>query len=229
VIDRGGRFRQNVVTSGFHQERTRQRIAVGLLPMLALPLITGSWLGIKLRGEAPLGQRRPSIGANLQEEGPLLDGQRLTLHDAERRTPFRLAIPPSNDISGKLAGIWMDATDQVGFVWDTNLRYYCSELPADVTEQEMVREWRRAGPDKATGQSPQLVNIRGHTALGYEKTPVTPDDSPSSLTFIENGLSIQFVSPNHTLDELTSMAKGMGLEPASILRQSFQPVPAKDN
>ena len=53
---------------------------------------------------APDRGRRQHLGfdIDIQREGPLLDGTRVTLLEAKNATPYRLAIPPVNPRTGNL-------------------------------------------------------------------------------------------------------------------------------
>lgn len=160
-------------------------------------------------------RRRPRLNApaiDIQKEGPLGGGEKVTLDEVMRRTPYRLPAPPTNDDTGALSGIWMTgggcegsecSSPQVGFVWATDMRFYVNA--SDTSEEIAVAQWERKA---ANEEDAVLLTVRGHIAIGRERD----ENGPSALTWMEQGLSLQFVSPDHALEELKAFAEAITYE-----------------
>lgn len=177
---------------------------VGLLATITAAMLVTD-LGLLKRPEDPSKTEagsQTSLGPqiDIQSDGPLLDGEMITLEEAKHRSPYKLPIPPTNEKTGDRAGIWIDVTAQIAFVWRTDLRFYVGRT--EVTEQEAAAEWSEKAATE-TDTPWVITTARGHAAIGAEKSA----ERPSSLTFIEDGLSIQFVSPSHNLEELRQFAE----------------------
>ena len=114
------------------------------------------------------------------------------------RSPYRLAIPPITPATGDLTAIWIDPTMEVAFVWKNDMRFYADRLH-DTTRAVTVEGWKL----KAASGEGQLVTVRGQTGIGHERS----GDDPSALTFIDKGLSLQFISASHSLEELEQFAE----------------------
>jgi hypothetical protein len=136
----------------------------------------------------------------------LLDDVRVTLEQAKSRSPYDLPIPPTTAATGDRTGIWIDPTLQIAFVWSTDMTFYVART--DMTEEQGSQDWAAkvaAQPDEGWG----LTTIRGHAALAKD---AGGDVEPSAVTWIERGLSLQFVAPQHTLDQLREVADGIRFE-----------------
>lgn len=142
---------------------------------------------------------------DLQEDGPLLAAQRITLDQAKERSPYSLPVPPTNAETSDRAGIWIDRGLQIAFVWLNDMRFYVDRT--DLTPEVAAQEW-----SKKVATEPELgwvlTTVRGQPAIGADRA----NGNPSSLTWIERGLSIQFVSPAHSLDELKQFAESVQYE-----------------
>ena len=144
---------------------------------------------------------------DLQAKGPLLGGVKVSLGTAKIETPHRIPLPSTDIQTGALSGIWMDEeTDQVAFVWDKDLRFYSWPLGDDETEEALLETWTEKA---AIGEGKLIPKVLGHTAIGQDDGT---GGNPSSLTFVDKGLILQFVSPGHTLDELTGLAERLSFE-----------------
>ncbi|HEX2295527.1 MAG TPA: hypothetical protein VHN37_09490 [Actinomycetota bacterium] len=139
------------------------------------------------------------------QSGPLPNGEKVTLEDAKARTPYDLPVPPANDTTGELTGIWIDGT-QVAFVWTTDLTFYVGK--SESGEAAAERGWRQKVEEQPEDGS-EMTTARGHVAIGRDGHG---DSSPSNLTWIENGLSLQFVASRHTLEQLRELADAIEIE-----------------
>jgi len=204
----------------------RRRVARWLTSMTVIVAVLAGFLAYALiisgGNEAREGQRtrgttrnaggevagmpgEPGPAIDIQTEGPLVDGERIHFEEAKRRTPYDLPIPPTDERTGDRSGIWIDPGLQVAFVWATDLRFYVDTT--ELTEEEAIAVWSAKVEEEP--QVWMLTSVRGHPAIG---TDGQGKDDPSSLTFLERGLMIQFVSPHHTLDELESLAEAIQYE-----------------
>lgn len=177
---------------------------VGFLLSLAVAWIVSSGgSGPKERpevaGPVPADQADQAPEPPIQLRGPFPLGERISLEEAERQTPYRLPILPTDEGNGELIGVWIDhikPAPAIGFVWETDLRMYV--YWSDQTEAEAIADFERKVA--AEPQNWTLTTARGRIALGAN---LKGDFEPtSSLTFVENGLDILVVSPQHTLDQL---------------------------
>jgi hypothetical protein len=164
-----------------------------LISILAGILIAGllfAYLGkgTDLQREGPLG------GTDLHREGPLGGGDKVTVEQARRMVPYGLPVPPTDEATGKRWGVWIDG-DEVAFTWDSGLRFYVEA--SNLTEEKMRGAWRQKA--KQEPHLWQLLQVRRDSAIGLSS-------ETSSLTWIEDGLSMQLVSPNHSLNELGDIA-----------------------
>jgi hypothetical protein len=150
---------------------------------------------------------------DIQEDGPLLEGKKVTLAEATRVTPYRLAIPPTNELTGRLSGIWIDSTDQVAFVSDTDLRMYQSEPDRDLVEAAMADVWAQKVQTEV-GTPWRLVDIDGHVALALDGGTDANGRKTYSLTYMDEGLSLQFVSTRHSVTTLVEFAESVTYERA---------------
>lgn len=150
---------------------------------------------------------------DIHKEGPLGGGRKVALDDAIRATPYSLPIPSTTEDTGGLSGIWMTqggcegsecSSPQVGFLWATDITFYVNEVPADLIQEQVVAAWKK----KVSNGDRVLLSIRGLTAIGHQRD----ETGPSSLTWMEQGLGLQFVSPSHTLLELESFAGAIRFE-----------------
>lgn len=162
------------------------------------------------RTEAPRSHPSPEpdeLGRTREvQSGPLGDDRKVTLEEAEAETPYDLRIPPTNDETGELSGIFIDANPQVAFVWSTDMVFYVGRT--DMSEAEAARSWKTKVTEQPEDGS-EMTNARGHTAIGHDGHG---DLRPSNLTWIEDGLSLQFVSPQHTLEQLRAFAEAVEVE-----------------
>jgi hypothetical protein len=146
---------------------------------------------------------KPEI--DIHREGPLPDGVKVSLEVAKEQTPYRLPVPPTTEKTGDTSGIWINPALRVAFVWKSDLRFYAGE--SQLTEEETVAEWTvKVATD--TKSDRVLTTARGHPAIAAEGD----ERRPSSLTFMENGLLLQFVAPNHSLEELRQFAEAISYE-----------------
>lgn len=130
----------------------------------------------------------------------------MTLEEAEAATPYDLRIPPTNDETGELTGIWIDASRQVAFVWSTDLTVYVAATT--LSEREAAGEWAKKIEDERE-EGWVATTTRGHAGIGLDGGG---DLHPSSLTWIEDGLSLQFVAPQHSLEQLKGFAEAVAVE-----------------
>lgn len=147
------------------------------------------------------GQNRPLAHFGPYDD-PLIDGVSVSLEQAKSRSRYALPIPPVTAETGERTGIWIDPSQQVAFVWGTNLRFYVNRT--DLTDEDVKTEWTRKIAEEPGMW--ELVTVRGDLALG------SSSESQSSLTFLENGLMIQFTSSAHTLEELRAFAERVHYE-----------------
>lgn len=143
---------------------------------------------------------------DLQEDGPLANGKKVPLAIALAIAPYSVPVPPTNAETQELTGIWIDESNQIAFVWASDLRFYVNQLEEDSSEAEIRAGWAEKedrGEDQATGQDVVILNVNGHPAIGYDANA----KGPSSLTSVESSLSLQFVSPNHSLNTLQELAE----------------------
>ena len=114
------------------------------------------------------------------------------------QSPYRFAVPPITPATGNLTAIWIDPTMEVAFVWKKDMRFYVDPLH-DSTRAVAIEGWKL----KAAAGEGQLVAVCGQTGIGHERS----GDDPSALTFIDKGLSLQFIFPSHSLEELEQFAE----------------------
>jgi hypothetical protein len=119
---------------------------------------------------------------DLQRDGPLLDAAEVTVKQAkaQTQTPYELPMPPTNKETAERTGVWIERTDQVAFVWKTDLTFLAEPL-RDWTEKEAVETWTR----KAETGEGKLVSDKGNTGFAYDDGS---HGNPTSITFIERGL-----------------------------------------
>ncbi len=139
------------------------------------------------------------------QRGPLPDDERVSLEEAKERTDYDLPVPPTNDVTGELTGVWIDRT-QVAFVWATDLTFYVDVT--DLNEGLVERQWTQKVEDEAEAGW-EMAEVRGHVAIALD---AGGDLHPSSLTWIEDGLSLQFVAPQHSLADLMDLADAIEVE-----------------
>jgi hypothetical protein len=142
----------------------------------------------------------PEPQSRIQEEGPLADGERVSLQEALSRSPYDLPVPPTNDRTETRSGIWIDPTDQIAFVWASDLRFYSA--PTKRSSDEVEAQWR-AKVKEQSSEGWEMGTVRGASALTLNGSG---ELSPSSITWQENGLVLQFVSPVHDLELIRSFA-----------------------
>lgn len=175
----------------------------------ALILVGLSVLISPRQGTSRLGERRDETASperDIQVSGPFPIGQRVSLEEAKERTPYALPIPPTDQRTGELTGVWMDPPVQaVGFVWKTDLRMYV--YVSDQTPRQALQQYQQQAaqdPGRWT-----ITTVRGHHAVGADLAGFEPT---SSLAFIDRGLDILIVSPSHTLEELRAIAEDIAYE-----------------
>jgi hypothetical protein len=161
---------------------------------------SSSWQTRSAEEEAP---RVVLPEPDIQEVGPFPGtGERLSLDEAMQETTYELPVPPSDERTGQLSGIWIDRTiapaPAIAFLWETDLRLYV--YVSDRTEAQAVAEW--TSMIKEGDGTWTLTTARGHPAIGANLAGVQPT---SSLAFIERGLDISIGSPNHTLSDLQQL------------------------
>lgn len=184
-------------------------MAVPLVLFMVLSLLNGS-PGPADRGG---GQYGPSLDIHM--DGPLGYGRKVSLDEAAQLVPYRLPAPPATEATGDRTGVWIgevaaepgastdEMTPQVGMVWATDLRFYVNR--EKVTETAALQIWNtKLATEPEVGWA--LTSVRGHVAFGHDGQG---EDNPSSLSWMENGLSLLFVSPSHTLGQLRSLAEAI--------------------
>lgn len=158
---------------------------------------------IKNEANREINHLQPEV--NIQEDGPLLSGTAITLPEAKKMSPYSLPVPPTNAETDERSGIWIDAGKQIAFVWETDMRFYVSQSD-ELTQEEALSAW----VEKVASDSDyRLVSVRGHQGLGFDDGE---GGDPVSVTFIERGLSIQFVTPAHSLKEIEQFAGAIQYE-----------------
>lgn len=148
---------------------------------------------------------------DIQNDGPLMDGQTVALEDAIELTDYpAFPIPPTNEVTGSLTNIWIDGLKQVAFVWSSDLRLYINPL-LGMRQEELVAGWTVAAPFM---KKAALTKVGEQVALGVDGSGA---EEPSSLTWAdpENGLILQFVSPVHTVDQLREVVSDFSYQVAS--------------
>lgn len=153
----------------------------------------------------------PINDENIQEEGPLLDGNKITLEEAKSSAASDLPVPITDARTGSRAGIWSDASGQIAFVWTSDLRYYINRLEGETTKSDFVKSWEEKSQQSDSSEQKQpaeLLSVRGEPAIGHDLI----EGSVSNLTFIEKGYILQFVSPVHSLSELDEIAESIEYE-----------------
>ena len=136
------------------------------------------------------------------QNGPLPNDEKVTLEEAKARASYDLPVPPTDDSTGELTGIWIDRT-QVAFVWATDLTFYVDVT--DLDEKLMERQWTQKVEDE---KGWEMTTVRGHVAIGRDDGDV----QVSNLTWIEDGLILSFVAPHHTLADLRAFAERIEIE-----------------
>jgi hypothetical protein len=162
-----------------------------VVSLLVLCLVLIFFLLRESPSESPEANGLPTI---IQREGPLGGGDKVTTEQARTRVSYALPIPPTDESTGERWGVWI-AGGQVAFTWDSGLRFYVQ--PSNLLEEKMTDTWEQKA--KQEPQLWELLQVRGHSAIGLSS-------ETSSLTWLEDGLSLQLVSPSHSLDELTGIA-----------------------
>lgn len=176
-------------------------VAIGVV--LAISLLSAA--GNRQPGQAKVETARRTLETDIQEEGPLLEGRRITLEEAKKKSPYPLPIPPANAGTGERSGIWIDAGAQVAFVWINDMRFYVNQSSID--PELAAAQWaEKVATESEFGW--QLTTVRGEPAIGTDGR----NGAPASLAFIESGLSLQFVSAAHTLAELKQFAEAIAYE-----------------
>ena len=154
------------------------------------------------------------------------DGERVSVAEAAARTSYPLPIPVTNEVSGNLAGIWINPpNEEVAFVWETGLRMWANTSYDDgkwLTDQMQAAGWRAKVAEEPE-LSYLLTEIDGHPAIGLDKDAELPprltdgkgeeaEITGSSLTMAVGHATIQFGSPVHSLDELIELAEQLAPE-----------------
>ncbi|MEX0985342.1 MAG: hypothetical protein WD096_09885 [Actinomycetota bacterium] len=194
--------------------RTRGALAFGAGLGVALGIAVALWSMPSAEHRATAPPERPGEGlstnpgplpdVDIQKEGPLFDGKQISLEEARKLVPYAVPEPVENALTGKLTGIWIDATGQIAFVWDTNLRVYL--YGADKTQAEIAADFADKVQNDTDVEEPWvLTDVKGHTALGVEGV----GEVPSSLSFQAGGVVFEFVGPGQTLTELTRLAEDL--------------------
>jgi hypothetical protein len=157
--------------------------------------------------EAPAVTNLPEGKMDRQKGSPLVDSQKVTIGEAKQMTPYALAVPATNEMTGDLTFAWIDTTDQVAMVWKSDLTFY-QHAQGEVTEAEAVAEWteKAAGPGEW-----KLVQVNGHVAIGHD-VGLDRENQPAGVTWYERGLVLQLVAPNHTLAEVVEIASSTKFE-----------------
>jgi hypothetical protein len=181
----------------------RGRLSLGFTVAALLPialLFTASLLPGGAGGSREPSRYEPVI--DIQKEMWLTGGERrVSLAEATRLAPYRVPTPVTNAMTGSQTAVWIDKGAHMAFVWGTDLRFYIHPAP-DLIEAELVAGWTSAAQTQPDFGSITLV--RGHTAVGVDGKG---EEAPSSLSWMENNLLLQFVAPNHTLDQLRQLAE----------------------
>jgi hypothetical protein len=214
VIPYEEKLRDELVNAIHRLRMNRKRAVINRVAIVGAASVFLAGVGIaaivSVVGESgPRSISRNAPMTDIQNEGPLGGGVKVTLDEAKREFPDGLAIPPTNEITGELSGIWMTSRGcegsecsgpQVGFVWATDMRFYVS-VP-NITEDVASQEWKRKA---AKERGSILLRVHGHTAIGQEGAK----NGTSGLTWMAQGLALQFVSPSHGLEELKSLAEAI--------------------
>lgn len=140
--------------------------------------------------------------------GPLGYGQEVPFEVAGDALPG-LPLPTAPKLTGDLAGIWLGdeaperGDEQVGALWSTDLVFYVRQWSE--TEVETVAAWAlKVESEQDAGWI--LISTRDHMAIGREGEG---GGDNSSLTWVEDGFVLQFVSPSHTMKQLRSIAESI--------------------
>lgn len=149
------------------------------------------------RSAGPINMMRPTI--DLQESGPFAAGRRVSPATAAIALGGLLPVPPTTASTGELTAIWEEA-GQVAFVWRSDLRFYAER--SELSPEELLASWEEKLRDE---DDPNwiLTDVRGVPALARD---ILGPDQPSSLTFLDRGISMQFVGPSQTLQDLLELA-----------------------
>ncbi|MDQ3957007.1 MAG: hypothetical protein M3273_01660 [Actinomycetota bacterium] len=176
-------------------------VAIPLAIFLIVGLAGGLWLiageSDRDAGEAGPSPVAPSGAGDPGAASPFGAGRKVTLEEAEEQTPYALPIPPVNSLTGELAAIWKNGV-QVAFVWANDMRFYTNV--AQTSEEEAAARWK-ASYTPARGRF-FIVDVGGHVAVAAEGT----ENQPSGLVWQDGRVSIQLISPVHSLEELQAIA-----------------------
>lgn len=140
-----------------------------------------------------------------EAEIPLLGGRKITLAEAESITPYDVPLPPTNTLTGELSGIYADPSAQVAYIWSTDLRLYAQRTT--MLEKAAVARWRQVVRSDDDGPF-VMTRIPGHAALAAEMS----ETEPASLSWHQGKVSIQLVSPAHSLAQLKDIAREVRTE-----------------
>ena len=88
---------------------------------------------------------------------------------------------------------------------------YQSEPDSDLVEAELEDEWaEKVRTERATPW--RLVEVAGDVALGLDGGTDEEGRKVYSLTYMDKGLSLQFVSPSHDVGDLIGFAESVVYE-----------------
>lgn len=177
-------------------------LAGAVAAFVVLPLVMRD-NSIDVEARRPRARAQSHPIPNLACDCPLADGRRIDVETAKTATPYRVAVPPTNDVTGPRTGIWIDPTGQVAFSWKSGLNFYVDRLH-DTTPADAHQTWAQ----KAASGNGTLVFVRGVPGIAHDGH----DGNPAALTFIEDGLSIQFVGRSQTVEQLVGLAEQLTYE-----------------
>ena len=153
------------------------------------------------RGEAPYTRPPPSTFQPI-------DGDTVTLREAQRRTPYTIPIPPQSAVGADLEEVWASPESYLTEYKQVYLKY-SSGLEIFISGS---MEYMDYGEDV---DSPfKQANVRGIGAEGldhYIKTTKsgTRESVPGSLSWWVNQVDIRMVHPTLTIQELVAIAEAM--------------------
>ena len=172
-----------------------------LAAVLAVPLLAMGVVTFVRGGAAQPANVRFAPSIDIQNQGPLMNGRRVTLSEARSAVPYGLPEPPTNDKTGTLTAIWIDGSDQVAWVWKTDLRFYAHRT--DRTVAEAKKGWAEWAAEEPRFRS-ALLTVHSLPAFAVEGDGTA--EHPSTIIWLEDGLNLQFVGPGFSIKELQELA-----------------------
>lgn len=193
-----------------HAQRWLPLIVGFAVSVLVILLVGGSGPPVAPSGDllSHMTQNGPAI--DIQKDGPLLDGRRITLDEAKASSKAELPVPPTNEKTDERTAIWIDDSGQIAFVWESGMRYYINRLDDESNKADIAESWeeKAAKADVSPAQDERYTTVREEPAIGLDGA----GETVSNLTFMEQDFMLQFVSPDHSLEDLKDFANAITYE-----------------